>query len=132
MSINTVILLLGTNLNNRKKNLSDVKKLLQKEIGLIQNESIILETEPEGYISDNLFLNQTVTIVTYLSPIQVLTICKNIEKKIGRVYLETTQNYQDRLIDIDILVFNNIKYVSSRLIIPHHQIYSRNFVKKIL
>lgn len=132
MSQNTIQLLLGSNLNDRKKNLAEAKIRIQKEIGEILKTSEIIETHPEGFDSEFLFLNQTIILITSFSPIQLLLKIKEIEKEIGRIYLPTNQQYQDRIIDIDILLFNQIKFESSTLSIPHHQINSRKFVKKIL
>ena len=132
MSQNTIQLLLGSNLNDRKKNLEDAQSLIQKEIGGILKTSEIIETQPEGFDSEFSFLNQTLILVTSLSPIQLLHKIKHIEKEIGRIYIPTNQKYQDRIIDIDILLFNQIKFESTTLNIPHHQIISRKFVKKIL
>lgn len=131
MSQNHVILLLGTNLGDKEKNLKTAKTLIISEIGKIFDESEILTTEAEGYVSNHLFLNQTVKLRTEFSPIGVLIRAKNIEKMMGRIYSETNQKFQDRLIDIDLLKFNRIKYESQSLIIPHPQIYTRNFIKKI-
>lgn len=131
MSQNTVILLLGTNLGDKEKNLETAKTHIIMEIGDVFDKSEILTTEPEGFESGHLFLNQTLKLKTGLSPIGVLNRIKKIEKIMGRIYLKTNQKFQDRLIDIDLLKFNNIKYESQSLIIPHPQIYTRNFIKKI-
>lgn len=131
MSQNHVILLLGTNLGDKEKNLKTAKSFIISEIGKIFDESEILTTEAEGYVSNHLFLNQTVKLRTEFSPIGVLIRAKNIEKMMGRIYSETNQKFQDRLIDIDLLKFNRLNYESQSLIIPHPQIYTRNFIKKI-
>lgn len=132
MSIHKVVLLLGSNLNDRKKNLEIAKSAIGSEIGMIVNESKIIETEPEGFVSANHFLNQTVVLETIKSPICTLKKCKEIEHKMGRVYLPTNQKHQDRIIDIDILTFDRIIFCSNSLTIPHPQIISRKFVKKIV
>ncbi len=131
MSQNTVQLLLGSNLNDRNINLMTAQLKIEKEIGEIEKKSKILETSPEGFESAHDFLNQIIQIKTCLSPISILKIVKKIEKEMGRTYLETNQKYQDRIIDIDILKFNQIKFKSTVLEIPHPQLFSRNFVKKI-
>lgn len=132
MSMNHVILLLGTNLNNKKKNLEDAKMQIILQIGEFVKESEITETEPADFESENLFLNQLLTVKTTLSPIQLLDKIKVIEKQMGRKYLPTDQNYQDRIIDIDIIFYNDLTYKSSRLIIPHEQIKTRDFIKMML
>lgn len=132
MSQNTVILLLGTNLGSRNENIKTAESLIGRKIGEIINFSEIITTEPEGFISDNLFLNRTIKVSTSLSPVAVLNRSKEIEKEMGRHYLKTNQKFQDRIIDIDLLLFNNIKFESQSLTIPHPQIYSRIFIKKIM
>lgn len=128
MSYNRVVLLLGTNLNHKEKNLNEAKLLISQEISAILSSSEILETEPEGYRSQHTFLNQMVEIHTTLSPLELLNSVKAIEKKMGRKYLLTDQAYQDRIIDIDILTINEIQFISRRLIVPHPQIKNRNFI----
>lgn len=125
-------MLLGTNLNNKKKNLYVAKIEIEKHLGDIVKESEIEETEPVEFESENSFLNQLVTIKTPLSPIQLLDSIKMIEKQMGRIYLPTSQKFQDRIIDIDILFYNDLTYNSSRLSIPHHQIKTRDFIKKMM
>ena len=132
MSHNKVVLLLGSNLGDRNKNLSDAQKLINTEIGEITSMSEIIESVAEDYESQNNFLNATLKINTKLTPIVLVKKVKEIEQIIGRIYTDNQQRYQDRLIDIDILFFNNIKYESKKLNIPHPQIYYRNFIKKIL
>lgn len=128
MSYNRVVLLLGTNLNNKEKNLNVAKSLIECEISSIHSTSEILETEPEGYQSQHSFLNQMIEIHTSCSPMELLHSVKAIENKMGRKYLTTDQVYQDRIIDIDILTFNEINFNSSRLIVPHPQIKTRKFI----
>jgi len=132
MSNNYVILLLGSNSGNRNFYLDAAQASIQKHIGEIKKKSKILETEPVGFDSENKFLNQILFVETFFSPVELLRIIKNIESEIGRVYLPTTQKYQDRVIDIDILKFNEITFESDKLMIPHHQIFTRKFVNDLL
>lgn len=132
MSYNEVILLLGTNLGDKKLNLDKAKINISHNIGEIVSKSKIIETVAEGYVSENLFLNQTVKIKTNKSPMKILERIKYIEKAMGRTYIESEQKYQDRVIDIDILLFNKIRFESQILTIPHHQINTRNFIKIII
>lgn len=131
MSTNSTILLLGTNLGNKNNNLDRAKELINKEIGEIVKFSNILENEAEGFESLNTFLNQKIEVKTYLSPIKLLEKIKIIEYEMGRVYSKPKdgEKYIDRLIDIDILLFNNINFSSEILLIPHNQIFSRVFIK---
>lgn len=132
MSQNTVHLLLGSNLNSPKSNLETAQVWIEKEIGSIEKKSDIIQTTPEGFESNHDFLNQIILVKTDFSPISLLKIIKLIEQKMGRTYEVSSQKYQDRIIDIDILIFNEIIFDSKILKIPHHQIISRNFVKKIM
>lgn len=131
MSNNDVILLLGSNINNKKNNLEVAKELITNEISKIIKESDILESEAEDFISTNSFVNQTIKIHTHLSPIELLNKIKQIEYSMGRVYELNGNRYQDRIIDIDILTFNDLTFRSNRLNIPHHQIHTRKFLKNI-
>ncbi|MFA7687367.1 MAG: 2-amino-4-hydroxy-6-hydroxymethyldihydropteridine diphosphokinase [Moheibacter sp.] len=131
MSHNHAVLLLGTNLGNKEKNLSDAKTLIEKRIGTIIRSSIILETEPEGFVSEHGFLNQIFWISTPLSPIGLLKSVKSIESEMGRVYLQK-EIYEDRIIDIDLLGFRDLIFESQDLSLPHPQIHTRTFVKKLL
>lgn len=134
MSHNQVILLLGTNLGDKNLNLQTARTLIGSKIGEIVKLSEILETEPDGFESENNFLNQTIWVLTEFSPMKLLDEVKFIEKEMGRIYTKDKSEgiYEDRIIDIDILTFNEIQYESKRLILPHHQIFSRNFMKKLL
>jgi len=129
--MNTAILLLGTNLGNKNNNLDIAKSLINTEIGEIIRISNILENEAEGFTSSNTFLNQKLEIKTFLSPIKLLEVIKIIEYKMGRQYSKPLEgeNFIDRLIDIDILEFNNLHFNSSTLTIPHHQLVTRSFLK---
>jgi len=132
MSHNSVILLLGTNLGDKESNLKTCKKLIEQHFGEIVDFSEVIETEAEDFESEHLFFNQTLKINTEYSPIKVLKLIKKIEVEMGRVYSKPEQRYQDRLIDIDLLYYNKITFESQILRIPHPQVFSRNFIKKIL
>ena len=132
MSHNIVILLLGSNLGDKDFNLRDAEMRVGNEIGEIISRSETIETEAVGFETPNKFLNRTLKIQTVLSPFALLKAVKSIESGMGRTYLKTNQRYQDRLIDIDILTFNQITFESPFLKIPHHQIITRPFINKII
>jgi len=133
MSQNIVILLLGTNLGDKKNNLKIAKNLINKEVGEIKKESNILENKAEGFTTEHLFLNQKIEINTSYSPFEVLKKIKDIEQKMGRIYSKPkeNENYVDRLIDIDILFYNKLLINCNYLKIPHPQNYSRDFIKSL-
>lgn len=126
-------LLLGTNLGDKNKNLDLAKSLIVSEVGEIIQFSNILENKAVGFTTSNSFLNQKIKITTELSPVKVLQKVKNIEQKIGRIYTKPLEGekYVDRIIDIDLLLFNNVIFFSEILKIPHHQIITRDFIKEL-
>lgn len=134
MSSMNVILLLGSDLGDRENNLESARHYIESDLGEIIKVGEILETEPVGFTSCTKFLNQLVEISTELSPIQLLKSIKTIENRIGRVYKEPLpdEKYVSRIIDIDILQMNGIKFKSKELLIPHNQNITRIFVHKLL
>lgn len=133
MSNNIVTLLLGTNLGDKNSNLEIARSLITSEIGEIIKISNILENDAEGFTTSNSFLNQKIEVSTEFSPIEMLNIVKKIEYSMGRIYEKPKEGelYIDRIIDIDILRYNNIYFFSDILTIPHNQIYTRDFIKDL-
>ena len=134
MSLNTIVLLLGTNLGNKINNLKKAKSLINSTVGEIKKESNLLENKAEGFTTENLFLNQKIEIISKFSPFEVLDQIKLIEKEMGRTYFQPLENeqYVDRLIDIDIIFYNSITLNCNRLIIPHPQNFNRQFIKSLI
>jgi len=124
--MNKVILSLGSNLGDRLGNLSKAIDLIGQRIGNILKKSSIYETEPWGFNTPNLFLNQVIIIRTSQSPTNILREIKIIEKDIGRK--KRTTEYTSRVVDIDILLFNDLVLEEPDLIIPHPHLHKRNFV----
>ena len=122
-----VQLALGTNLGDKEKNLLHAKQFLKQKIGRIIEETPYKETKPWGYDSKNDYLNMIVIVETTLSPIKLLYELKNIEKQMGRNNNITENLYQDRIIDIDILFYEDLIFTSKTLKIPHSKIAERNF-----
>ncbi|MGI9526257.1 MAG: 2-amino-4-hydroxy-6-hydroxymethyldihydropteridine diphosphokinase [Weeksellaceae bacterium] len=134
MTLHTTILLLGSDLGDRNKSINDAKSFINKEIGSVKKESNILETKSIGFTSDQNFLNQTLVVQTKLSPMQLLRALKDIEKRMGRVYMtpKPGEMYTSRIIDLDILYYDKINFKSKYLLIPHPQVYTRPFVTNLL
>lgn len=134
MSYNDVVLLLGSNINNPEKNIAIALEKIENEAGPILIKSELLITKPVEFESYNNFCNIAVKLKTQLSPIRLLSELKGIEKKMGRTRDSADFGaYQDRIIDIDIILYNNIKYISARLIIPHDKnLYQRDFAKGLI
>ena len=134
MSTMNAILLLGSNLGDRNKNLELARTYIDTEVGEIVKVGEIIETEPVGFTSTTMFLNQLIEVKINLSPIELLKYIKAIEQKMGRIYTEPLPNekYVSRIIDIDILQFGGVNFISKDLIIPHNQIFTRKFAIDLL
>ncbi|MDL2223218.1 2-amino-4-hydroxy-6-hydroxymethyldihydropteridine diphosphokinase [Bacteroidales bacterium OttesenSCG-928-M11] len=124
----TVYLALGTNLGDKYLNLSIAKELIAERIGNLSAISSIVESEPWGYESNNSFCNMALEVQTELSPEELLNKTQEIEIEMGRTSKSTNSTYQDRIIDIDIILYGDISYKSDRLEIPHPLYKERPFV----
>jgi 2-amino-4-hydroxy-6-hydroxymethyldihydropteridine diphosphokinase len=117
-------LLLGTNLGDQFKNLKEAKDLILRDVGIVIKASSIYQTAPWGIIDQPSFLNQVVRIKTNLSPLDLLYAVSDIEKEMGR---KRFIRWDSRLIDIDILFYDNYTIESDMLTIPHPEIRNRRF-----
>ena len=116
---------LGSNLGNREKNISKAKNSLIDSGIKILKESSILETDPVIVLDQPKFLNQIIVIETDISPLELLENLKSIEISIGR---KKTTPKGPRIIDIDILLYNNHIIDEYKLRIPHPEIKNRKFI----
>ncbi|AZA48650.1 2-amino-4-hydroxy-6-hydroxymethyldihydropteridine diphosphokinase [Chryseobacterium carnipullorum] len=134
MSQNKVVLLLGSNLGDQKKNLEHALQKISEGGNEISQTSEFLITEPVEFVSSNIFCNIASIIFTRLSPIQLLDFVKGIEAEMGRINDSTSSGgYSDRIIDIDIIKYNDLKFRSERLEIPHQKhLFERDFSKILL
>ncbi|MGQ7867895.1 2-amino-4-hydroxy-6-hydroxymethyldihydropteridine diphosphokinase [Sunxiuqinia sp. sy24] len=121
-----VFLLLGGNLGNKKMIFNQAVALLEASVGQIVQQSSIYETEPWGFESDDLFWNQVVVLETNLEAKTVLEKTQQIEHSLGRV--RHAEQYSSRLIDLDILLYDQLEMQSSTLEIPHPRMGERRFV----
>ncbi len=124
--MNKCFLLLGTNLGNRKKNLDTARYKIGIKIGEIFAESSVYESEPWGFHHDNTFLNQAIGCTTILQPSELIITLLSIEESLGRK--RSSQEFDARTIDIDILFYNSKIIDEPGLIIPHPYLHVRNFV----
>ncbi|MDR1609971.1 MAG: 2-amino-4-hydroxy-6-hydroxymethyldihydropteridine diphosphokinase [Candidatus Symbiothrix sp.] len=123
----TVYLALGTNLGDRHLNLQKALSLIAGKTGNFSAISSVYETEPWGFKSKNKFLNQVVAVETDLSPLEILKQTQEIERQIGRKE-KTGHSYQDRLIDIDLILYGNIILNTGEIQLPHPLFHKRRFV----
>lgn len=119
---------IGTNLGDRTANLHGAVELLNEQAGHVLACSSFIETEPWGFSSDNAFLNAVVAIDTPCTPHELLRITQEIECAMGRTHKSVGGNYSDRIIDIDILLYEDIVINDTDLTIPHPLMWQRQFV----
>ena len=134
MSLHYVVLLLGSNLGDTKSNLNQAIAKIENCLGNIIKSSEMIETPPVEFGSINIFRNIAISLTTTISPYSFLNIVKSIEKDMGReLDSSAVGGYIDRIIDIDIVTFNNINFESKKLKIPHHKhLCEREFSKALL
>ena len=117
-------LLLGSNLGNREHFLNEASVQLSNHVGRITRKSAIYETAAWGLEDQAAFLNQVLQISTILSPENILTQIHKIEKELGR---ERIIKWGARVIDIDILYYDDLVVKSPGLVIPHPHLQERRF-----
>jgi 2-amino-4-hydroxy-6-hydroxymethyldihydropteridine diphosphokinase len=124
--MHTVFLGLGSNLGNQLEMIEKTYSIIQDNIGEIVQKSSVYKTKAWGFESQHDFYNTVIEINTHFDAFELLTHLKSIEKDLGRI--KSSENYEDRVIDIDILYFSDLLVKSEQLIIPHPHISKRNFV----
>ena len=124
----TLYLSLGTNLGNRRSNIKTALEHIGQRIGTVEAVSEIMETEPWGFDSTNSFLNIAAEVQTGLKPEDVLQKAQQIEKEMGRASKTGNDGYQDRVIDIDLLLYDHLVMDTPDLTIPHKLMHKRRFV----
>ena len=129
-------LLLGTNLGDREANINEALGRLSGVFGAPLRQAPVMETEACGFIAPP-FLNTAVVYKSARKPENILKICKKIERAMGRTdapeyAADGSRIYHNRIIDIDILRYGDITVDTPELKIPHPQIETRPFVKKLL
>jgi 2-amino-4-hydroxy-6-hydroxymethyldihydropteridine diphosphokinase len=116
---------IGSNLGDRGFNCKQAINLLRQKGIAVRKESSLYETKPWGVKDQPLFLNMAIEIETDLNPVELLMTIKDIEKEMGR---EETFHWGPRIIDLDILLYDNNIVDEEGLRIPHPYMHERNFV----
>lgn len=119
---------IGTNIGNKRGNLITAAALLAERVGDILALSSIYETEPWGFDSPNSFLNAALIIETTLAPFDLLEATRMIEIEMGRIDKSDMGVYHDRIIDIDLLLYDDLIIQSEHLTLPHPLMHKRKFV----
>ncbi len=123
-----VYLSLGTNLGNRRENIREAIRKIGEQVGVVTRQSALYETKPWGFSTPNEFINACVLVETGLVPRQLLEATQRIEKEMGRTLKSVDGAYHDRIIDIDILMYDDIKVDEPDLKLPHPLMEERDFV----
>jgi 2-amino-4-hydroxy-6-hydroxymethyldihydropteridine diphosphokinase len=123
--MNRAFLSTGGNMGEREKNLATARELLDRYCGTIIKTSSIYETDAWGKKDQPAFLNQALELYTALNARQLMRRILKVEKLMGRI---RNEKYGPRVIDIDILLFNDEKHNYHFLKLPHPHIQIRKFV----
>ena len=124
---NTAYISLGSNIGNKIQNISFAINEIASSIGEIIKISSNYLSEPWGFDSNEKFINAVISIETKFNPTELIKELQIIEKKMGRIR-SNKDGYIDRIIDLDIIYYNNDIINTSELTIPHPNLYSRKFV----
>ena len=123
--MNNVYLLIGGNMGNRLQNLHQAVQLLQTAVGPLRDVSDLYETAAWGKTDQPAFLNQAVWLTTELPPHELLDVILSIEEQMGR---QRSEPYGPRIIDIDIIFYNDAVIDTAHLTVPHPHMQNRRFV----
>ena len=123
---------LGSNLGDRQATIQKALALIDERIGSIYRVSSYLETDPVGFTSPHRFLNIACLVHTMMSPMDCLRETHMIEQELGRtdksILPDGTTLYQDRTIDIDLLLYDDLTITTPELTLPHPHMQERDFV----
>ena len=128
MEKHVVFLGLGTNLGAKETNMENALKEIKKRIGERSSLSSFYTSDPVGFKSENTFLNAVCRVETSLSPYELLSVTQDIERFLGRTKKSVNGQYHDRIMDIDILLYDNLHITTPELTIPHPLMETRDFV----
>jgi 2-amino-4-hydroxy-6-hydroxymethyldihydropteridine diphosphokinase len=122
---NSLYLLTGSNIEPRLEFLDEANRLIETFIGAIMARSSVYESAPWGFEAPGRFLNQVVKVESEHEAEEVLSMVLGIERQMGRV--RRNQGYESRVIDIDVLYFNDEVIKTGGLEIPHPRLHLRRF-----
>ena len=136
-NMHKVYLALGSNLGDREATIQEAIRLIGERIGTVVSQSSLIESEPWGFESEHTFLNGAILVETTLSPREVLAAIQQTERDLGKNSSHATKRrllptYKDRPIDIDILLYDDLRVNEPDLKIPHPLMHERPFVMQPL
>ncbi|MGL4520087.1 MAG: 2-amino-4-hydroxy-6-hydroxymethyldihydropteridine diphosphokinase [Phocaeicola sp.] len=124
----TVYIGLGSNLGQKESYLRSAVTKIEEQIGRVTSLSAFYVTEAWGYNSENNYLNAVCAVESEYTPLELLHTTQSIEKEMGRSSKTEQGLYSDRVIDIDILLYDDMVYQTPQLQIPHPLMEQRLFV----
>ena len=127
MALESVFILIGSNLGERKRLVNQACKMLEERCGEIVAKSRLYESEPWGFQAEHWFLNQVVEIRTSLSPDVLMQTLLTIEKELGRDRSMPHQGYVSRPMDLDILYYGKDIIDTEMVTAPHPRLHQRRF-----
>ena len=119
-------------MGDRRGNIYRAVELIADSVGTVVRMSSLYDTEPWGFSSDNMFVNAAVCVETRFTPREVLVATQTIERRMGRIEKSVGGQYHDRVIDIDILMYDDLHIDTPDLHIPHPLMHERDFVMRPL
>ena len=128
MALESVFILIGSNLGERKRLVNQACKMMEERCGVLISKSKLYESEPWGFEAEHWFLNQVVRIDTVLSPDELMKTQLSIEKELGRDRSVPHEGYVSRSIDLDILYYGEEIVDTEMVAAPHPRLQERRFV----
>mgnify|MGYP006290077207 CR=1 FL=1 len=122
----TCYLLLGSNLGDKRGKISRAIREIETQIGSVVKQSSYYASEPWGFEASDDFINVVVEVKTYLKPAEILLKILEIEKEAGR-NRSRSQAYASRVLDVDILFYDDLIMETGDLSIPHPRLQRRRF-----
>jgi len=121
-----VFLSLGSNMGQKVDYLDNAVDIIKKN-EFIHNVKVssVYQTDPVGYLDQDVFVNIAVVLETTLEPFELLKVCQEIEKALNR---ERLIRWGPRTIDVDIILYDDLKLDDKTLTIPHPRMHERAFV----
>ncbi len=133
------VLIIGGNIGEMKPRLRQAQKMINDEAGIVMRCSHTYDTEAWGFKSESRFTNQVLVVDTDLTPEQLLVVVQSIEGRMGRdreqekrLKERSGERYSSRVIDIDILLYDDRVIETSDLVVPHPLLHERTFVLRPL
>ncbi len=125
----SVYISIGSNIGNKLKNCQNgIAALIKPGLSLLRKQSPFYSTEPVDYKKQDWFINVVIKIQSVFDPYQLLSEIKSIQQDAGRI--SDPVRYGPRVLDLDILLYDDLVINSSGLVIPHPRMHKRRFVLK--